>query len=133
MQFSHLSTLATDSSGQLDVLRHDGYSLGVDGAQVGVFEQADQVGFGGLLQGDEDESCVSAEGVDAGRGAKVRRAIGDTTNSKRSRAFGVPSVGQRARREKKRLNAAKAGDVRRLLRIRYRFEFSVRIRWAHKG
>ena len=35
-----LSTLATDATGQLDVLRHDGDALGVDGAQVGVLEQA---------------------------------------------------------------------------------------------
>ena len=46
----HLSPLATDSSGQLDVLGHDGDPLGVDGAEVGVFEQSNQVGFAGLLQ-----------------------------------------------------------------------------------
>ena len=40
-----LSTLATDAAGQLDVLGHDGDTLGVDGAQVGVLEQADQVGL----------------------------------------------------------------------------------------
>ena len=33
-----LGAFATDSSGQLDVFRHDGDSLGVDGAQVRVFE-----------------------------------------------------------------------------------------------
>ena len=46
-----LCTLATDPPGQLDVLGHDGDTLGVDGAQVGVLEQADQVGLAGLLQG----------------------------------------------------------------------------------
>ena len=45
-----LSALATDAAGQLDVLGHDGDALGVDGAQVGVLEQAHQVGLGGLLQ-----------------------------------------------------------------------------------
>ena len=49
----HLSTLAADSSGQLDVFRHDGDSLGVDGAQVGVFEKTDQVGLASLLQGHD--------------------------------------------------------------------------------
>ena len=29
---------------------HDGHPLGVDGAQVGVLEDPDQVGLGGLLQ-----------------------------------------------------------------------------------
>ena len=36
-----LGSLSTDPAGQLDVLRHDGLSLGVDGTQVGVFEDAD--------------------------------------------------------------------------------------------
>jgi hypothetical protein len=40
-----LSSFSTDSSGQLDVLWHDGDPLGVDGAQVGIFEETDQVGF----------------------------------------------------------------------------------------
>ena len=30
---------------------HDGDPLGVDGAQVGVLEEADEVGLAGLLQG----------------------------------------------------------------------------------
>ena len=42
---SILGTFTTDTSGQLDVLGHDGDTLGVDGAQVGVFEETDQVGF----------------------------------------------------------------------------------------
>jgi hypothetical protein len=48
-----LRTLATDAAGELDVLRHDGHALGVDRAQVGVLEEADQVRLGGLLQGDD--------------------------------------------------------------------------------
>ena len=48
---SELGPLATDPPGQLDVLGHDGDALGVDGAQVGVLEQAHQVGLAGLLQG----------------------------------------------------------------------------------
>ena len=46
-----LSTLSTNAAGQLDVLGHDGDTLGVDGAQVGVLEQADAVGLRRLLQG----------------------------------------------------------------------------------
>ena len=45
-----LSTFSTDSASELDVLGHDGDSLGVDGAQVGVFKQTNQVGFAGLLE-----------------------------------------------------------------------------------
>ena len=40
-----LSSFSTDSSGQLDVLWHDGDPLCVDGAQVGVFEETDEVSF----------------------------------------------------------------------------------------
>lgn len=59
-----LCSLATDSSCQLNVLWHDGDTLGVDGAQVGVFEEADEVGFGGFLEGRDGrrlESKVSLE------------------------------------------------------------------------
>ena len=38
-----LGPLASDPPGQLDVFGHDGHSLGVDGAQVGVLKQSDQV------------------------------------------------------------------------------------------
>ena len=46
-----LGALAADPPGQLDVLGHDGDPLSVDGAQVGVLEEADQVGLGGFLKG----------------------------------------------------------------------------------
>ena len=45
----NLSPLSTDPPGELDVLGHDGDPLGVDGAEVGVLEEADQVGLAGLL------------------------------------------------------------------------------------
>jgi histone H3 len=48
----------------LEILGHDGDSLGVDGAQVGVFEESDEVGFGGFLEGHDGgalESQVSLE------------------------------------------------------------------------
>ena len=35
----------------MDVLGHNGDPLGADGVQVGVLEQADEVGLGRLLQG----------------------------------------------------------------------------------
>ena len=45
-----LGTLSSDPPGQLDVLGHDGHTLGVNGAQVGVLEQTDQVGLASLLK-----------------------------------------------------------------------------------
>ena len=61
---NNLSTLSTDAAGQLDVLGHDGDTLGVDGAQVGVLEQTNQVGLAGLLEGHDGralETQVSLE------------------------------------------------------------------------
>ena len=64
MRISRLSPLAADPPGQLDVLGHDGDPLGVDGAQVGVLEETDQVGLAGLLEGHDGgalEAKVSLE------------------------------------------------------------------------
>ncbi len=44
-----LASFASDSAGELDILGHDGDSLSVDGAQVGVFEEGDQVSFSSFL------------------------------------------------------------------------------------
>lgn len=40
-----LGSLASNSSCQLDVFWHDGDTLGVNCAEVGVFEKANKVGF----------------------------------------------------------------------------------------
>jgi len=48
-----LSALPSDSSGQLDVLGHDGDALGVDGTEVGILEETDEVGFGSFLEGGD--------------------------------------------------------------------------------
>merc|ERR1712131_550422 len=56
--------LATDATGQLDVLGHDGDTLGVDGAQVGVLKQADEVSLRSLLEGHDSaglETQISLE------------------------------------------------------------------------
>lgn len=44
-----LVSLTADAAGQLHVLGHDGDPLGVKGTQVGVLEQAHEVGLGSLL------------------------------------------------------------------------------------
>merc|ERR1712001_727459 len=46
-----LSPLSTDPPCQLDILWHNGHTLGVNCAQVGVLEKANQVSFTGLLKG----------------------------------------------------------------------------------
>ena len=52
--------LSTDSAGELHVLWHDGNSLGVDGAEVGVLEESNHVGLRSLLEG-EDGRGLEAE------------------------------------------------------------------------
>ena len=49
-QERHLRALATETAGKLDVLALDGNTLGVDGAQVGIFKEGDEVGLNGLLE-----------------------------------------------------------------------------------
>ena len=51
--------LATNAAGELDVLREDGDAFGVDGAQVGVLEETDQVRFRGLLKGEDGQRLES--------------------------------------------------------------------------
>ena len=55
-----LRALAADPAGQLDVLGHDGDALGVDGAEVGVLEEADEVSLSSLLE-REDSGALEAE------------------------------------------------------------------------
>ena len=59
--------LSTDSAGELHVLWHDGDSLGVDGAEVGVLEEADHVSLRGLLE-SEDGAGLETELVSVLRG-----------------------------------------------------------------
>ena len=64
MDNEHSVSVSSDSSGELHVLWHDGNSLGVDGAEVGIFEKTDHVGLGGLLEGEDSgglESKVALE------------------------------------------------------------------------
>ena len=48
-----LGPLAPYPASQLDVFGHDGDTLGMDGAQVGVLKQTHQVGLASLLLGRE--------------------------------------------------------------------------------
>lgn len=46
-----LCALASDASSELNVLGHDGHSLGVNGTEIRVLKETDEVGFGGFLKG----------------------------------------------------------------------------------
>ena len=64
MFVNSLSTLSTDTAGELDVLGHDGDTLGVDGTQVGVFEESYEVGLGSFLQGHDGRGLESQIGLE---------------------------------------------------------------------
>jgi len=57
-------SVTSDSSGELHVLWHDGNSSGVDGAEVGVLEEADHVGFGGFLESKDSGGLESEVGFE---------------------------------------------------------------------
>ena len=59
-----LGTFATDTAGKLDVLGHDGDTLGVDGAQVGILEETDQVSLAGLLKGHDGRALEAEIGLE---------------------------------------------------------------------
>uniref|UniRef100_A0A0E0PTU2 Uncharacterized protein n=1 Tax=Oryza rufipogon TaxID=4529 RepID=A0A0E0PTU2_ORYRU len=59
-----LSALAADPAGELDVLGHDGDALGVDGAQVGVLKEPDEVRLGGLLQRGDGGALEAEVGLE---------------------------------------------------------------------
>jgi hypothetical protein len=60
----HLSTLSTDAASQLDVLRHDGDTLGVNSTQVGVFEQTHKVSLCRLLKGQDSGRLEAQVGLE---------------------------------------------------------------------
>lgn len=64
MGASCLGTLSTDSASQLDVLGHDGDTLGMDGAQVGVLEESDKVSLTGLLQSHDSSGLEAQVGLE---------------------------------------------------------------------
>ena len=60
----HLRSLSADTTGQLNVLGHDRHTLGVDSAQVGIFEQPNEVGFRGFLERKDGRSLKAKIGLE---------------------------------------------------------------------
>ena len=61
---SNLRAFSADTTGQLDILGHDGHTLGVNSTQVGVFKETHQVGFGSFLQGKNGRSLEAEVGLE---------------------------------------------------------------------
>lgn len=61
---TRLRALTTEAARKLDVLALDGDTLGVDGAQVGVFEEGDEVGLDGFLEGTDGRALEAQVGLE---------------------------------------------------------------------
>ena len=81
---NHSGALTTDSAGKLHVLWHDGDSLGVDGAEVGVLEEADHVSLSGLLESEDGGGLESEVGLGV---------VGDLTDESLERKLSNEELG----------------------------------------
>jgi hypothetical protein len=59
-----LTTLTTETAGELDILGLDGDTLGVDSAQVGVLEEGHEVGLDGLLESADGRGLEAEVGLE---------------------------------------------------------------------
>ena len=62
--YRYLSSLTTDASGKLNVLRHDCHTLRVDSAQVRVLEEPDQVGLSSFLESENSRALETEIGLE---------------------------------------------------------------------
>jgi histone H3 len=61
---TRLVPLATETTSELEVLWLDGDTLSVNGGQVGVLEEGDEVGLGSLLEGHDGRRLESEVGLE---------------------------------------------------------------------
>lgn len=59
-----LAALAAETTGQRHVLGLDGHTLAVDGTQVGVLEEADEVRLAGLLESTDGRRLETKIGLE---------------------------------------------------------------------
>ena len=57
-------SLTTQTTGELDILGLDGDTLGVDGAQVGVLKEGDEVGLNGFLKRADGRALEAEIGLE---------------------------------------------------------------------
>ena len=73
-----------DVPGELNILRHDSNTLGMDGAKVGIFKETDEVGLSSLLKGKDSRSLEAKVGLEV---------LGDLTNETLERELADQKVG----------------------------------------
>ena len=80
-----LTTLTTEAAGKLDVLALDGDTLGVDGAEVGVLEEGDEVSLNGLLERTDGGALEAEVGLEV---------LGDLTDKTLERQLADEELGR---------------------------------------
>lgn len=111
-------TFTADTTSQMKILRIDGDTLAMDGTEVGIFKERDQVGLGGALQGQDSgrlEAKVATkiggnfthktlEGQLANEEVRRLLELANFTQSNRSRAITVRllDAGRRSWKRKKK-------------------------------
>jgi len=90
-----LGALATDAAGELDVLGHDGHALGVDGAKVGVLEEANEVGLRGLLERDDSRRLEAEVGLEVLRDLADEALEGELADEQLSRLLVAADLAER--------------------------------------
>jgi hypothetical protein len=80
----HLRSLTAETAGKLDVLGLDGDTLGMDGAEVGVLKERDEVGLDGFLK------SAYGGGLEAQVGLEV---LGDLTDETLEGQFADEELG----------------------------------------
>ena len=90
-----LSSLATNPPREVDVLWHDGYPLGVDGAEVGVLKQSDKIGLSSLLE-SQDSGRLESKVVLELRGDLANESLeGKLADQKFSALLKLPDLAER--------------------------------------
>jgi hypothetical protein len=109
--------LAPDPAGELDVLGHDGDAFGVDGAEVGVLEEPDEVRLGGLLKRGDGGALEAEVGLEVLRDLPHQALEGQLADEQLCALLVLADLpeGDGARAEAVRLLHA-AGGRRRLAR-----------------
>jgi len=80
-----LSTLTADSSGKLDILWHNGDTLGVNGAKVGILEEPHEVSLRGFLESSNSGRLETKIGLEI---------LGNLTNETLERKFADEKFGR---------------------------------------
>ena len=80
-----LRTLTAETAGELDVLALDGDTLGVDGAEVGVLEEGDEVSLNGLLERTDGGALEAEVGLEV---------LGDLTDKTLERQLADEELGR---------------------------------------